>query len=263
MNKPLGSNVRRSLVITAIAGFLLMFAASTAVRAQGLQFKVGDRVEVDTLQSGSNPEKSFFWRPGIITGISDPLNHFGYYIIKIDDGRERNIRYIDTQWIRAAVATAGTPPPAETRSIAQPGGAGAAPANDNACQPSDNPDGKSQSDMFKRLIIAHYAHLPKNDRDFTTTVTFQSFKPGAMHKYRPAINGSPDGPGGHAGTSVYPAKAVYTVCSDYPGYKPTGYRGEIQSRQNELMFSCLKNEVGEWQCNAGEGKLGELKFIKK
>ena len=42
-----------------------------------------------------------------------------------------------------------------------------------------------------------------------------------------------------------------------------GDRGEIQSRQNELMFSCLKNEAGEWQCNAGEGKLGELKFIKK
>ena len=259
MNKRPGSNARRSLVITAIAGFLLMFAASTAVRAQGAQFKVGDRVEVDTLQSSTNPEKSFYWRGGTITSIGDPNSHFGYYIIKIDEGGTRSIRFIDTQWIRAgAAATAAA---AAAPAVAAPGVGKA--ADDNSCQPSDNPDGKSQSDMFKRLIIAHYAHSPKNDRDFTTTVTFQSFKPGAMHKYRPAINGSPDGPGGHAGTSVYPAKAVYTVCSDYPGYKPTGYRGEIQSRQNELMFSCLKNEAGEWQCNAGEGKLGELKFIKK
>ena len=242
-----------------IAGFLFMFAASSAASAQGPQFKVGDRVEVDTLQSSTNPEKSFYWRGGTVTSIGDPNGHFGYYVIKIDDGGTRSIRFIDTQWIRAAAAA-----PGENKGVVEPANAGGGKmAADNACQPSDNPEGKSQSDVFKRLIIAKYAHLPKNDRDFTTTVTFQSFKPGAMHKYRPAINGSPDGPGGVAGTSVYPAKAVYTVCSDYPGYKPTGYRGEIQTRQNDVMFSCLKNEIGEWQCNLVEGKLGELKFIKK
>ncbi len=255
--------LQRLLMSAMIAAFLFMFAAGSAVLAQGPQFKVGDRVEVDTLQSSTNPEKSFYWRGGTVTSIGDPTGHFGYYVIKIDDGGTRSIRFIDTQWIRAAAAAAAQGGKAGEAEHADLGGGKAAAADDNACQPSDSPDGKTQSDMFKRLIIAKYAHLPKNDRDFTTTVTFQSFKPGAMHKYRPAINGSPDGPGGVSGTSVYPAKAVYTVCSDYPGYKPTGYRGEIQTRQNDVMFSCLKNEVGEWQCNLGEGKLGDMKFIKK
>ena len=136
--------------------------------------------------------------------------------------------------------------------------------NTASCQPSDDAGGNTQTDIFKRLIIARYEHQPEGSRDKTTTVYFQSFKSGATHKWRPGQGGeSPDGPGGNFGTTIYPVKALYTVCSDFPGYKPTGYRGEVQKQQNDNTFYCFKNQVGEWQCNLGEGKNGEIKFLPK
>ena len=88
-----------------IAGFLFMFAASSAASAQGPQFKVGDRVEVDTLQSSTNPEKSFYWRGGTVTSIGDPNGHFGYYVIKIDDGGTRTLASFDWASADASAAT--------------------------------------------------------------------------------------------------------------------------------------------------------------
>jgi hypothetical protein len=260
----------------AISLILAMFLAG-AVFAQNQipQFKVGDRVEVDTLYS-MNPEKSPFWSNGTIVKTDDPKEHFGSYTIKLDkDGHMMTLRFIDTQWIRLLKETnagsadknkagdglGGGQTTFENKTEKQPTQPA---AGITSCSPSDESGGKTQGDIFKRLIRERYEHKPEKDRDKTATVTFQSFKLGTAHKWRPGVGGeSPDGPGGNAGTTIYPVKAVYTVCEDYPGFKPTGYTGEIQTRQDDNTFYCFKDQFGEWVCNLGEGKTGKITFITK
>src|SRR5436190_15296450 len=88
-----------ALVVT-VSLMALSLVTSSRVSAQGdARFKVGDRVEVDTMFS-QNPEKSASWRKGTITSLYDPEDtRFGGFIIKMDDGREWRHRFIDTQWI--------------------------------------------------------------------------------------------------------------------------------------------------------------------
>jgi hypothetical protein len=121
-----------------------------------------------------------------------------------------------------------------------------------ACPASDDLKGDSQPAIFKRLIAGRYL---KDGKGVPTTIQFQTFKTGVTHKWRPGVGGeSPDGPGGYAGATIYPAKATYTVCEDYPGYKPTGYRGQLLKVDYDNTFYCFKNETGDWQCNLGPGK---------
>ena len=87
------------------AAFLLtltMFLAGAVfAQNQSPQFKVGDRVETDTLYSSMNPEKSMFWGKGTIVKMDNPEEHFGSYTIKLDkDSQLMTVRFIDTQWIR-------------------------------------------------------------------------------------------------------------------------------------------------------------------
>lgn len=119
-------------------------------------------------------------------------------------------------------------------------------------------------ETFKQLIRARYEKKAAGPRDPSTTVIFQRFQVGVTHKWRPGVGGqSPDGPSGNFGTTVYPVKAVYAVRTDYPDYAPTGYRGEIQEHDNDNTFYCLKNQFGDWQCNLGEGKTGDIRHLPK
>ncbi|HRH45707.1 MAG TPA: hypothetical protein PKY82_28965 [Pyrinomonadaceae bacterium] len=257
--------------------YLIIFAVLTLqafAQNYGPKFKVGDSVEVDTLQTSKDPEKSLFWRTGKIIKVNDPENPYGSYIVKLDkDGREMVFSFTWTQWMRPPKKENKPEPntenPEKENPPAEIKGDKVKPEkeqklNENTCQLSDETGGTTQSDIFKRLIRLKYEHQPKEERDFTTTVTFQSFKSGATHKWRSGGGGeSPDGPGGRAGITIYPIKVVFTVCSDYPGYAPTGFRGEIQRYQDDTTFNCLKNEFGEWQCNLGDGKSGPITHIKK
>src|SRR6266446_7633911 len=94
-----------ALVIT-VALIALSLATSSRVTAQAdtQKFKVGDRVEVDTFQHGNyaGSEKNATWRKGTIVKFYRPEDHFGGYVVKLDeDGREMWFRFVDTQWIRA------------------------------------------------------------------------------------------------------------------------------------------------------------------
>src|SRR5437764_11236282 len=91
-------------LVVAVALMALSLVRSSRVNAQAAtqQFKVGDRVEVDTMWS-QHPEKSTSWRKGTVVRFYDPEDRFGGLIIKMDeDGHEFRHRFVDTQWIRAA-----------------------------------------------------------------------------------------------------------------------------------------------------------------
>ncbi|HEX3083503.1 MAG TPA: hypothetical protein VHP99_03195, partial [Pyrinomonadaceae bacterium] len=95
-------------------------------------------------------------------------------------------------------------------------------------------------------------------------VTFQTLKIGDTHAWRPGVGGySPDGAGGKAGTTVFPVKAVFTVCTDAPGYKPSGFRGWTKSHQDTGTFYCFKDQFGEWQCNSDAHTKTEEKYTSK
>ena len=248
-----------------VAAFMaLSLATNSRVNAQAAtqQFKVGDQVEVDTMFS-QHPETSTSWRKGTVVRFYEPEDRFGGLIIKMDDGREWRHRFVDKQWIRTPQG-AEAPAAANTKTEDQAGNAQTrtdpVQAGVVSCPVSDDLKGTSQSAIFKRLIDARYEKNGKsrdeNEKNVSVSVHFDDFKTGATHPYRHMIN-NPDGPDGVDGGAVYAVKATYLVCADYPGYAPTGYKGDIQKTQYENMtYSCFKDATGDWVCKQTGGREG-------
>jgi hypothetical protein len=250
------------VVVTLIA---LSGVTGSRVIAQGEapKFKVGDRVDIDTMYS-QDPSKSTSWRTGTIVKLYNPEDHFGGYIIKMDeDGHEARNRFVDTKWIRAAQGNGATA--ADNNKTADQAGANqTTKGTDNtgtvACPASDDLKGTSQASIFKRLIAGRYEKNGKsrdeNLKNVSVSINFDDFKIGATHPYRHMIN-NPDGPDGVAGGTVFAVKSTYLVCEDYPGFAPTGNKGEILKFQYENMtYSCFKDATGDWICNQTGGRQG-------
>ena len=255
-----------NLLIIAVALMALSLATSSRVNAQAAtqEFKAGDRVEVDTMFS-QHPEKSTSWRKGTVVRFYDPEDHFGGLIIKMDEsGHEWRHRFVDTQWIRSAQG--GDAPPADNKLTGDQTGTNentndAGKTGTVSCPASDDLKGTAQAAVFKRLIDARYEKngksLDENEKAVLVSVHFDDFKVGATHPYRHIIN-NPDGPDGVNGGTVYAVKTTYLVCADYPGYAPTGYKGDIQKRAYENMtYSCFKDATGDWICNQTGGRQGK------
>jgi hypothetical protein len=269
MKKNLGSCFLTLLALLSI----IMFATTMTAFAQAdapekTDYKVGDRVEVDP-QASAMTYKFKTWHKATVTKIG-PIGGgvHGYYIridAEGDSGPTDNYVMTGSNMIRPVQEVEKK----EAKKGADEQETKAEPEKEeknaaNSCPQSDEVKGKTQSDIFKSLILAQYVHKSKSEQDPTSTVTFQTFKIGATHPWRAGLGGySSDGPGGTARTTVYPVKAVFTVCTDVPGYKPTGFRGWIKTRQDDNNFSCFKNEFGEWQCNMGRGTTGEEKSVNK
>lgn len=249
-----------ALTLTALS---LATSSRVTAQAQTQPFKVGDRVEVDTMWS-QHPETSTSWRKGTVVRLYDPEDRFGGLIIKMDeDGREFRHRFVDKQWIR--VAQGADPKIADDNNTGNQAGAnqpttGANQTGAVSCPASDDLKGTSQAAIFKRLVADRYERNGKsrdeNEKNVSVSIHFDDFKTGATHPYRHIIN-NPDGPDGVAGGAVYAVKATYVVCSDYPGYAPTGNKGEIQKTEYENMtYSCFKDATGDWICNQTGGRQG-------
>ena len=260
-----------ALVISfALMVLSLMTSSRVIAQATTQQFKVGDRVEVDTMYS-QHPETSTSWRKGTVVKFYSPEDHFGGLLIKMDeDGHEFRHRFVDTQWIRSAqgadakAADENKPTdlaaPNKTTTDADKTGAVSCPA-------SDDLKGTSKAAVFKRLIDSRYEKNGKsrdeNEKNVLVSVHFDDFKVGATHPYRHIIN-NPDGNGGVDGGAVYAVKATYLVCADYPGYAPTGYKGVLQKTEYENMtYSCFKDATGDWICNQSGGRQGRPQSTPK
>lgn len=266
-SKHLRSLVTFSLFL--ITFFALTFTAFAQAGApEQTIYKVGDRVEVDPQASAMSYQYKT-WHKATVTKIG-PVGGgvHGYYVrvdAEGDSGPTDNYVMTGSNMIR--------PLQEADKNDAKKGADDQEKKDEpekeqkpatSECPPSDEVNGKTQSDIFKSLILAQYVHKSKSEQDPTATVTFQTFKVGATHTWRAGVGGySSDGPGGRAGTIVYPVKAVFTVCTDVPGYKPSGFRGWIKTRQDSNTFYCLKNQFGEWQCNMGEGTTGTEKSTNK
>jgi hypothetical protein len=250
------------IVAATLMALSLVTSSRVIAQAATQQFKVGDRVEVDTMFS-QHPEKSTSWRKGTVVRFYEPEDHFGGLIIKMEDGREWRHRFVDTQWIRAPQGT--DMPAADNNKTADQAGANQTTTDTNqnravSCPAPDDLKGTSQAAIFKRLIDARYEKNGKsrdeNEKNVSVGIHFDDFKLGATHPYRHIIN-NPDGPDGVDGGTVYAVKTTYLVCADYPGYAPTGNKGELQKTGYENMtYSCFKDATGDWICNQTGGRQG-------
>lgn len=263
----------RSLLTFSLFAITLFAVALTAfgqaAAPEKTDYKVGDRVEVDP-QASAMSYKFKTWRKATVTRIGPVGGGVHGYYIRIDaegdSGPTDNYVMTGSNMIRPLQEAEKT----DAKKGADDQEKKAEPekeqktATASTCAPSDEVKGKTQSDTFKSLILDQYVHKSKSEQDPTTTVTFQNLKVGAPHAWRPGVGGySPDGAGGRAGTTVYPVKAVFTVCTDVPGYKPSGFRGWTKTRQDDSTFYCFKNQFGEWQCNLDASTKTEEKYTNK
>ena len=269
MTKP--RHLRSILTLSLFLIAFLALASAAFAQADGQEqtiYKVGDRVEVDP-QAHDASSKYKTWHKATVTKIG-PVGGgvHGYYVTVDAEGDSGPLDvYVRTgaSMIRPLQkAELDNPKPgagaqekkAEPEKDQKPAASG--------CPASDEAKGKTQSDIFKTLILDQYVHKATSEQDPTTSVTFQTFKIGAPHAWRPGIGGeSPDGAGGKAGTTIYPVKAVFTVCTDVPAYKPSGFRGWTKSHHDDTTFYCLKNQFGEWQCNLDASAKTEEKYVNK
>jgi hypothetical protein len=262
-------NLRQLVTLSLFV--ITLFALAFTALAQGEEqtiYKVGDRVEVDP-QASAMTYKFKTWHKATVTRIG-PVGGgvHGYYVTvdsEGDSGPTDNYVMTGSNMIRPLKEATKSGDRKANEDLDEKVGPEKEQSNGAiSCPPSDVATGKTQSDIFKSLILAQYVHKSQSEQDPTATVTFQTFKIGATHTWRAGLGGySTDGPGGRAGTIVYPVKAVFTVCTDVPGYKPSGFRGWIKTRQDNNEFSCFKNEFGEWQCNMGAGTTGTEKSVNK
>jgi hypothetical protein len=261
------------LLVTLSLSVITLFALSVTAFAQGdaeeqTIYKVGDRVEVDP-QAHDPSSKYKTWHKATVTKIGPVGGGVHGYYVTVD--AEGDSGPLDV-YVRTGVSMIRPLQGAEKNNT-KPGGQDqekqTAPEREqkaaaSTCPPSDVATGKTSNDIFKNLILDQYVHKSTSEQDPTTTVTFQTLKIGAPHSWRPGIGGeSPDGAGGRAGATVYPVKAVFTVCTDVPAYKPSGFKGWLKTHQDNTTFYCFKNQFGEWQCNLDASTKSPEKYTNK
>ncbi len=140
--------MKRLITLVLVATLAVVFAC-VLVGAQEQRFKVGDRVEVDTFMRGDyeGADKYAEWRKGTVTGFFNPEGRFGGYVVKIDQGREMQIRFVDTRWIRTPqTGDADAKPDAKPDAPAPP--VNAKPENANQPPPANAPP----ADGFKYKV---------------------------------------------------------------------------------------------------------------
>lgn len=168
-----------------------------------------------------------------------------------------------------AAAVGGTTAPQAAQPATTSVIGGTADKGNCACPAQTQANGNSVEDNIKRTIIARYVRNGGAlDTDHTpSTVHFDSFQLVKQRPYRMPIpgayhTGSPDGPGGKMGTQVYEVLCKYTVCIDYPGYAPSGYRGRIEMVDHDAGYTCFIDTQGGWRCNQSKDQMN-IKSVNK
>lgn len=106
-----------------------------------------------------------------------------------------------------------------------------------AC-PSSDPDSNGKTALeksFRGAIRETWEKEAEPGLDGAVTITFQSLRVGAAHKYRIYVD-----PDDAIGKMIYPVRATFTTCTDY--------NRRIENVKREREFSCYKNTAGKQTC---------------
>ena len=194
--------------------------------------KIGDKIECNVTGK---------WQPGTIVRAQPGGSGEMFYLINTDGEASSWDRWASSSQIRARTGLISETAKANNELTAL----GALKA----------PKPGSLDETFRNLIRERYEL--QGSKEFPVTVTFQGFLIGRTHPYGgPDVRGeSADGPGGTAGTTVYPISAQYI--------HRHAYRDAFLTYQQDEVYKCLKNSFGKWQCNPDSGGKGMVKKFRE
>ena len=195
-------------------------------------YKIGDRIECQVTGK---------WQPGTIVKVQLGGGGDLFYLVNNDGEASTWDRWASASQIRARTGLISETAKARNELT--------------ALGDIKAPKAGSLDETFQKLIRERYELQGSND--LPVTVTFQGFLIGQTHPYgRADVYGeSADGPGGTAGTTVYPVSAQYTV--------RTAYRDAFLTYQWDNVYKCFKNSFGKWQCNQDSGGKGMIKKFRE
>ena len=229
MTKPNGLRWLPAILLVLILYSAFAPQASAQVSTT---YKTGDRIECNVTGK---------WQPGTIVKAQAGGSGEMFYLVNNEGEASTWDRWASSSQLRARSGLISETTQARNELAAL----GALKA----------PNVGSLEETFQNLIRERYAL--QGSKEFPVTVTFQGLRIGQTHAYsRPDVYGeSSDGPGGTAGTTVYPVSAQY--------YYRVAYRDAFLTYQQDEVYKCLKNSFGKWQCNPDAGGKGTIKKFRE
>jgi hypothetical protein len=204
-----------AVVTAALVVLSLVGISRVAAQGQAHQFKVGDRVEVDTFMRGDYPgsDKMAKWRTGTVVRLDKPEDRFGAYIVKVDEsGGEMRVRFVDSRWIRT------------------PQGADAKAADETKAGGNTRPNQAIDARIDQIEIVANQTKEFKvGDRVEIDVLQISNSSPAEMQKWKAGTVTEIDRRPGY--------RPVYIVQVDpIPGQLPQNYRIPITPNIAERVW---------------------------
>jgi hypothetical protein len=232
--------------------------------AGGAGFKVGDRVEVDVIEtSTSSPASMQLWRKGTVTAVDTRPGYRPMYVVQVDPvPGQLPITYripitpnsTERIWIRA---TGGTAPKIETNKLhVDKNDTVLADREPLDCSNFKQPAARNGSalpvDLAKKLVRCALGENPSpQGGEGARTVDISTFQLGAPRRWDLRRD---TGAGGTPETIVYPVRVKYST-------KTFHREQNIVVTDREQMFACSV-QIGEWVCGPDQvTKDGETKRI--
>jgi len=224
-------------------------ALNTVASAQGgqMQFKVGDRVEIDVIMQ-RNPQTSVY-KKGTITIVDEKDKS---YVVAVDPlpgklPQEYRIPVRDygPHWIRAIAGADNAPKILTEKLRTDDNGTVLADRELLDCENLKH-TGRNGSpppaELAKNLIRCLYERPSPAGQDGATTMDISSFTIGAPHRWAVHV----DMGQGNANTLVYPIHVKWTM--------KTFYRTRnVLTTDKEGTFTCFADTTNLWQCGSATG----------
>lgn len=235
-------NALPALLALVFAAVLVLPGANAA--AQTPAFKVGDRVEVDTIEA-SNPARAI-WKKGVVVKVD--LSTMAY-VIQLDPlpgqvakGMAIPIRPYAAGWIHAAGGAAPVIATAKLRTDANGTVLADRPLLDCAHVAFPGRNGQPLPAAAARTLIrCLYEKAPVPGSDGATTMNITQFVPGAPHRWNKY---SDSGAGGTIDTLVFPVRVTWNQTTFYRTVNDT-------QTNNARVFTCYVN-VDRWLCGSAQ-----------
>jgi hypothetical protein len=214
---------------------------------QQMQFKVGDRVEVDVIMS-RNPQNSIY-KKGTVTAVNEADKS---YVVAVDPlpGKlpqpyQIPVRDYGRHWIRPVQGADNAPKILTEKLRTDESGTVLADRELSDCEHL-NHGGRNGSpppvELLKKLIRCLYEKPSPVGQDGATTMDINEFTIGAPHRWRLYE----DMGQGTANTLVYPVHVKWNM--------KTFYRTrDVQVTGKEGTFTCFADATNLWQCGSAAG----------
>jgi hypothetical protein len=252
----------RNFHLLAFALILLLFPS--VIAQQPMQFKVGDRVEVDVIMAGA-PERSMY-KKGTVVGVDEKDRS---YLVDVDalPGKLPQqyripVRDYGKYWIRAAPGGgpgAAAPAVATDKLRVDDNGTVLADREILDCEHLTHP-GRNGSplpvELAKKLIRCTIERPAQPGMDGAQIMDITEFTAGPARKWKLYE----DMGQGSLNTLVYPVLVEWN--------QKTFYRSRNLAITGKVgMFTCFVDNTGLWQCGSAagphkEGKTQEIRVTK-